>query len=520
MTYEAPKPMTALEAAQRPGDRRRAVLKGLRSVLAASVALTFAVPPASAQYMSRGPNVNVNVGPRVTPNITPTISVGPRVTPVTPTIRPVMPNVRYSPNVDYAAPDDEPLPRRRIKKPPTDGGGGSPKTANASPRVGAGAINDRYVPKELILEITGNPTDAQLDALARRHRLTRVESQEFPLLGTRMFRWRISDSRSVETVIRQVMAGGGVLSAQPNFRFALQQSNQPAQYAVTKLRLVEAHTIAKGADIMIAVIDSGIDATHPELAGVIAASFDPLGGAATAHAHGTGIAGAIAAHDRLMGAAPSARIIAIRAFGDAANGAESTSFVILKSLEFAATRGAKIVNMSFAGPRDTLIERGLAALNERGIILVAASGNAGPKSPPLYPAADKHVIAVTATDAADKLFPASNRGSHIAVAAPGADLLLPSPDGKYQVTSGTSFAAAYVSGLAALMLERNPALKPADIRDVLVRTAQDLGPPGRDDQFGAGKADAFGAVAAVSATVATAADRGASGNKAEQPATR
>ena len=89
--------------------------------------------------------------------------------------------------------------------------------------------------------------------------------------------------------------------------------------------------------------------------------------------------------------------------------------------------------------------------------MVAAAGNAGRESPPLYPAANPNVIAVSATDAQDQLFPASNRGSHIAVAAPGVDIFLPAPDEKYQMTSGTSFSAAYVSGVAALMLERNPA---------------------------------------------------------------
>jgi len=131
--------------------------------------------------------------------------------------------------------------------------------------------------------------------------------------------------------------------------------------------------------------------------------------------------------------------------------------------------------------------------------LIAAAGNAGPKSPPLYPAADANVIAVSATDAEDRLFPASNRGSFVAVAAPGVDIFLPAPDGKYQMTSGTSFAAAYVSGLAALMLERNPALKPDGVRAILTKTARDLGAPGRDDLFGAGEADAF---AAVTATIA------------------
>lgn len=189
----------------------------------------------------------------------------------------------------------------------------------------------------------------------------------------------------------------------------------------------------------------------------------------------------------------------------APSGAESTSFVILKSLDYAAAHDARIVNMSFAGPRDPLVERGVAAAAAKGMVLVAASGNAGPKSPPLYPAANPRVIAVSATDAADRLFPASNRGGHIAVAAPGVDIFLPAPDGKYQMTSGTSFSAAYVSGLAALMLERNPEIKPDELRAILTRTARDLGAPGRDDLFGAGEADAFGAVSAVTASVAPSA---------------
>ena len=106
------------------------------------------------------------------------------------------------------------------------------------------------------------------------------------------------------------------------------------------------------------------------------------------------------------------------------------------------------------------IERRLADARARGIILVAAAGNAGPNSPPLFPAADPNVIAVTATDEDDRIFRAANRGNHIAVAAPGVDLWLPTLDGDYRMTSGTSFAAAEVSGVIALMLERNPSLTP------------------------------------------------------------
>jgi subtilisin family serine protease len=114
------------------------------------------------------------------------------------------------------------------------------------------------------------------------------------------------------------------------------------------------------------------------------------------------------------------------------------------------------------------------------------------------------VIAVSATDVDDRLFAASNRGSHIAVAAPGVDIFLPAPNGKYQMTSGTSFSAAYVSGLVALILERNPSLKPADVRAILTTSARDLGAPGRDDLFGAGEADAYSAVQAVPEVAASA----------------
>ena len=256
-------------------------------------------------------------------------------------------------------------------------------------------------------------------------------------------------------------------------------------------------------NVTIAVIDSGIDASHPELANAIADSFDALGSKEGPHVHGTGIAGAIAAHARLMGSAPEVRILAIRAFGASASGAQSTSYVILKGLDYAALHGAQIVNMSFAGPKDSLIERAVAATAARGIVLIAAAGNAGAKSPPLYPAANPNVIAVSGTDAQEKLFSASNRGNHIALAAPGADIFLPAPDGKYQMTSGTSFSAALVSGIAALLLERNPALKPKDVRTILTSTARDLGAPGRDDLFGAGQADAFAAVTAAVGSQAT-----------------
>lgn len=395
------------------------------------------------------------------------------------------------------------------------GNGPPPADQNSGPRRSAGqaAASRNYLPGQIVAETAAMP-DAQLAALARRHRLQRINSQDFPLTGSTVSLFRIVGQRPVEQVQTELRADAVVRSVQPNFRYVLQDQTttaavaegDPAQYALAKLRLPEAHTLAHGKGVVVAVIDSAIDADHPELAGSIAGSFDALDVRDGPHVHGTGIAGAIVAHARLMGSAPAARILAIRAFGVTQGAAESTSFTILRSLDYAAAHGAQVVNMSFAGPKDALVSRGIAAVAAKGIIMVAASGNAGPKSPPLYPAADAGVIAVSATDVDDRLFAASNRGSHIAVAAPGVDIFLPAPGGKYQMTSGTSFSAAYVSGLAALVLERNPALKPADVRNILTTSARDLGVPGRDDLFGAGEANGYDAVKAVPDGAVSAAD--------------
>ncbi|MGX1321192.1 subtilisin family serine protease [Bradyrhizobium sp. USDA 377] len=494
------------------------------------LAACLGVEVAQAQAIMRTPTISV---PSRTPTISPTVTAravsvgtGPRTIPTTTVARipsarigptPVLPHVRYSPNLYpscTAAYRD--AGGECLAQPNAGGeGSGSGKSGKKSAGKGRGnntpvAVNQRIFAGEFVAEIDGALSVTEADELARRHGLARVASENFPLIGATFGLFRITDGRPFETVRREFAADGNVRSVQPNFRYALQDQKSavpvegdPAQYALAKLRLPQAHTLAHGANVTVAVIDSGIDAKHPELANSISDSFDALGSAEGPHVHGTGIAGAIVAHAKLMGSAPEARIIAIRAFGGTKGGAESSSYIILRSLNYAAEHGAQIVNMSFAGPKDAVIERAIAATAARGLVLIAAAGNAGAKSPPLYPAANPNVIAVSATDQQDKLFSASNRGNYIALAAPGVDIFLPAPDGKYQMTSGTSFSAAYVSGVAALLLERNYALKPEALRMTLAKTARDLGSPGRDDLFGDGEADAFAAVMAVPADNAT-----------------
>ena len=291
-----------------------------------------------------------------------------------------------------------------------------------------------------------------------------------------------------------------VAGAQPNYSYALAESVQPRnaeQYAPQKLGLAEAHRLATGNRVVVAVIDSEVDASHPDLAGAVTASFNASLDREKPHAHGTGMAGAIAARRTVLGTAPRVGLLTINAFSTKAAEAEGTTFTILKGLDWAAAQGARIINMSFAGPSDPRLRDALLKANRKGIVLIAAAGNAGPNSPPLFPAADPNVIAVTATDIDDALFSGANRGNHIAVAAPGVDVLVPAPDGAFQFTTGTSVAAAEVSGVVALLLERNPSLTPADVRRILSGTAKDLGPKGRDPSFGAGLVDALRAVMAA-----------------------
>ena len=330
-----------------------------------------------------------------------------------------------------------------------------------------------FVPNEVLLEVESGTPAQYLNVVARRLQLTLLETQSFTLTGRTLQRWRIDGTKFRPYHIAAVSrpsAGFRRRSRISSIVFGQAQppaqSDAAAQYVVPKLHLLEAHKITNGDDVLVAVIDSKIDASHPDLAGVIADEYDALGTPAPAHMHGTGMAGAIAAHAKLIGVAPKVKLLAVRAFSGTAEGAQGTTFNILKGLDWAASKNARIVNMSFAGPADPMFRDMLAKAHARGIVLIAAVGNAGPRSPPLYPAADRDVIGVTATDADDKLLPQANRGPQVAVAAPGVQIVEPAPDAGYQLTTGTSVAAAHASGVAALLLARDPKLTPDQVRSL------------------------------------------------------
>ena len=267
---------------------------------------------------------------------------------------------------------------------------------------------NRFIQNEVVLQMGNNIPLADVQRIAQGMGLSIISQQNLDALGRNAFRFSIGNGRSVRDVIRALEANSIVAVAQPNYQYRVSQNSNtpvaehkgdPAQYMVEKLQLEEVHRIASGKNVTIAVIDSEADKQHTELQGQIAEQFNAVGEAEKAHSHGTAMVGAIASRDRLLGVAPGAKILAVRAFSESQQSAEGTTFNILKSIDWAVSRGAKVINMSFAGPRDPALERTLKKAYDQGVVLIAAAGNAGPKSPPLYPGADPSVIAVTATDA-------------------------------------------------------------------------------------------------------------------------
>ncbi len=373
----------------------------------------------------------------------------------------------------------------------------------------------RFRSNEVVLQFAAAKTPQEIAAIAQRLGLAIEAQQTIGALRRTVYTLRINNGRPVADVIRQIDAAGLNASAQPNYTYGLTQvqgagrsedqggadRGEPAQYVVAKLHLNAAHRITTGNDVLIALIDSRVDTRQPDFAGRIAGTYDAgCGAGAPPDAHGTGMAGAIASYVGLVGVAPSARIMAICAFAGTGT-PEATSAKIIRGVDYAIQHGAKIINMSFAGPHDPALAQELQVAREKGILIVAAAGNAGAQSPPLYPGADPNVMAVTATDEHDRLFSDANQGSYVAVAAPGVNVLVPAPDGGVQLTTGTSVASAHVSGVAALLLAEEPSRTPEEIRAILVDTAKHLGSNGINPQFGAGLVDPLKALRSASEIV-------------------
>jgi len=402
-----------------------------------------------------------------------------------------------------------PGPERSVTLNPERPAGGPPTPAYLAslPRHGERNLGAEItpLPRQVLVLIASSQPSTLEDELARAHRLQRLEGQILTLIDGRMQVYRIPDRRSVETVVSALSRDPRVRLAQNNRRYLRQGETRETptvlQYALAKIAAPAAHEMALGRGVVVAVIDSEVDAAHPDLKGVVGLSYDAVGPAKhVSDGHGTAVAGIVSGRGTVRGVAPQSRVLAVRAFYATGTGkqVETSSSVLLRAIEWSVTNGANILNMSFVGSRDPAVHLVLRAAHERGVVLIAAAGNGGSKAPPAYPAAYPEVVAVTAVDQTDRRYVHANRGSYIAVSAPGVDILAPTNGGSHAFLSGTS-AAAHVSGVVALLLERNPRLGPRGVLKSLTEQAVDLGPPGRDEDFGAGRVDAFASLRAIDA---------------------
>ncbi|MGO9459134.1 MAG: S8 family serine peptidase [Rhodomicrobium sp.] len=289
----------------------------------------------------------------------------------------------------------------------------------------------------------------------------------------------------------------------------------PERCFARKLIQWQDHLGACAKGLRIGIVDTGIDTDHPAFSGarIHYENFAPANRPPAPDWHGTGVLAVLAGNpdSGTPGLVPSAEFYAASVFFSEDNGAMATdTFSLMRALAWMKDNDVKIVNMSFAGPHDELVERQVEKLSGEGIVFVAAAGNEGPAAEPAYPAAYPQVIAVTAVTKDLLNYRYANRGEHIDVAAPGVDIWTAVPGAREGFHSGTSFAAPHVTGILALVLRDNPMADKSDpigYKNDLLGSVPviDLGPPGRDPVYGRGLLVAPSYCAPPSDTVASAA---------------
>lgn len=265
------------------------------------------------------------------------------------------------------------------------------------------------------------------------------------------------------------------------------------QWGLTAIGAPSVWKITRGAGVTVAVIDSG-SGPHPDLDANLDAGrtmFGPIDSAGVLDidnaGHGSHVAGIIAAvADNAIGGsgvAPQSRILPIRVL-DAQGSGDSKD--VSKAVRFAVDSGAKVINLSLGGANEsTSLTAAIQYAVERNVLVVAAAGNGAADSPPKWPGASDLTIAVTAVDRNNSVASFGQRGDYIDLAAPGTSILSTAGN-DYKIQSGTSMAAAFVTGAAALLFAAQPSITAAQVREMLQRTATDIGPPGRDTTFGYG----------------------------------
>jgi subtilisin family serine protease len=371
----------------------------------------------------------------------------------------------------------------------------------------------QFVPKRVLVLVPFDSeagVKATAEKLASAYALKVEQTSRLESLSAALIVYSLVDGTDVAAKVAEL--GPHVLLAQQDFLYdncgGNSQQPDPAlqlQYGPALIEADRLRGIVTGKGVRVALIDTGLDANHPAIQGKITEKKDLTGQGFSPDIHATLLAGIIAAgttrDTSVWGIAPQSEILAIKACqprSPQAIQAQCWSLTLAQGMDYAVQRNADIINLSLSGPtgvEDKLITRLVDQAVGRGIVVIAAAGNSGPHGQPAFPAVLPNVIAVTAVDSKEQLYSSATRGDFIDLSAPGVEIISTGPGGKLLVASGTSLAAAFVTGTAALVLQQQPRISPQALQALLEHTAKDLGPPGKDSQFGSGLVDACHAIA-------------------------
>jgi type VII secretion-associated serine protease mycosin len=328
--------------------------------------------------------------------------------------------------------------------------------------------------------------------------------------------------RSARTVATALLAAlvAVVAMVLPGAPAAYADSIRDQQWPLQVLDAQQAWQTARGQGVTVAVLDTGVDGTHPDLTGQVLPGTDLIGfgakpGDGDWARHGTAMAGIIAGHGHgpdgsggVMGIAPKARILPVRVILEDADpqrqlARDSRGSALAQGIRWAADHGANVINLSLGddsksahpdADEDNAVQYALT----KGVVVVASAGNSGQQGDPAsYPAAYPGVIAAAAVDRYGRRAAFSTSRWYAAVGAPGVDVVIADPNRQYYEGWGTSAAAAYVSGTVALIRSAYPRLSPAQIKRVLEQTATDTPSGGRNDDVGSGMIDPGAALRAA-----------------------
>lgn len=385
-------------------------------------------------------------------------------------------------------------------------------TALAAASLGLGAAHAApggdFARGRIVIEAQAGLSDAELDTLVKAHGGKRRK-----LGQSRMHVVHLAPGLSEEDAVAR-------LSRRPEIRFAeLDRKVGPAlavndpyigsAWHIGKIGAPGAWDSTQGGGITIAVLDTGVNAAHPDLKDRLVAGFNVYNNTADTSdlcGHGTAVAGAAAASTNnamgVAGVAGAARIMPVRiAYKDAGGGCPAYFSTIASGITYAADHGARIANISFVGIAGSAAVKSAARYmkNKGGLVFISAGNNNVDENV----APDNAFIIVSSTDSQDRKSSFSSWGSFVALAAPGTGIWTTNNSLGYSAWNGTSFASPVAAGAAGLMMAARPDLSAEQVESLLFSTAVDLGTAGRDAVFGHGRVNAAAAVGAALGHAAT-----------------